>query len=36
MPTPDHDIIIPGAGLGGIGLGCILRDRYTRRVQSDA
>ena len=27
MPTPDHDIIILGAGLGGIGMGCILRDR---------
>ncbi len=26
MPT-DHDIIILGAGLGGIGMGCILRNR---------
>jgi cation diffusion facilitator CzcD-associated flavoprotein CzcO len=27
MQTPDHEIIILGAGLGGIGMGCILRDR---------
>jgi len=34
MPTPDHDIIILGAGLGGIGMGCILRDqgRHNFRI----